>query len=151
METPTLSYAAAYRAASEQIGGCPIEAGFARLADHECPCPAGRLPNDATPPCGCFPMEWETRHLPVLVPDLMGALADAETRVAHLTDHRPDRAHLVNCVADAICELGRTPTRTEYDAVAAKYGWPSAPSAGWRSIRTQARLQHAEAPASAAA
>lgn len=51
------TFAARYRAAQARSGGaCPIEAGtLGRLADHECA--HGRLPLDATPPCGCWPQE----------------------------------------------------------------------------------------------
>ena len=51
------SFAAAYRAAMQLTGGaCPIEAGvIGYLADHECH--HGRFPDDAGPPCGCWPEE----------------------------------------------------------------------------------------------
>jgi hypothetical protein len=50
------SFAAAYRAAMQLTGACPIEAGvLGYLADHECR--HGRLPDSASPPCGCWPEE----------------------------------------------------------------------------------------------
>jgi hypothetical protein len=51
------TFSARYTAAMAECGGrCPIEAGVpGRLADHECR--HGRLPDDRTPACGCWPQQ----------------------------------------------------------------------------------------------
>lgn len=53
----SLSFSARYAAAMVECGGrCPIEAGVVgKLADRECR--HGRLPDDRTPACGCWPQE----------------------------------------------------------------------------------------------
>lgn len=151
-----LSLSAHYRAVSEQLGACAIEAGFiGRNADNECPCPAGRLPNDATPPCGCWPIEWETRHH---APDLLGVLAEdlaasekAAAKVTRLVPATVSSTAMIAFICQAIDALGKVPTIAEYDALASERGWPAAPRHGWRNLRVQARLQAGRKPARATA
>lgn len=54
-----MSTAEQYEAAAATCGADPIEAGLiGNLADHECM--HGRLPNDGTRRCGCWPEEGPT-------------------------------------------------------------------------------------------
>lgn len=64
------TYARAMKAAG---GVCPIEAGLiGYLADHECT--HGRLPEDPTPACGCWPSEKPA------TPDVLAALPKGKRR-----------------------------------------------------------------------